>query len=114
MKKILLVIVLCVICSGLNAQSKPILQEYAGRYILPAGSPVDDAIVTVVNDTTLFISASPGESELKHVEDEKFILPQYGGAIIFIRNEEKKVTGFKVTIPIMEVEDIEAVKEEAN
>ncbi len=95
----------------LNAQTKLNLQEYTGRYILPAGSLAEDAVVSVVNDTILNISATIGESNLEYLEEETFTMPQYGGAIIFIRDDSDKIQGLKVTIPMAGIVSLEAQKE---
>ncbi|MFT4221527.1 hypothetical protein [Dysgonomonas sp.] len=112
MRKILLLITLSVVFTTLNAQTKLNLQEYTGRYIFPAGSLAEDAVVSVVNDTTLNISASIGESNLEYLEKEMFTMPQYGGTIIFIRDDSDKIQGFKVTIPMAGIVSLEAQKEE--
>lgn len=112
MRKILLLITLSVVFTTLNAQTKLNLQEYTGRYIFPAGSLAEDAVVSVVNDTTLNISASIGESNLEYLEKETFTMPQYGGTIIFIRDDSDKIQGFKVTIPMAGIVSLEAQKEE--
>lgn len=112
MRKILLLITLSVVFTGLNAQTKLNLQEYTGRYIFPAGSLAEDAIVSVVNDTILNISASIGECNLEYLEEETFTMPEYGGTIIFIRNDSNKIQGFKITIPMAGVEEMDANKEE--
>lgn len=111
MKKILLLIILSVVFMTLNAQTKLNLQEYTGRYILPAGSLAEDAVVSVVNDTILNISATIGESNLEYLEEETFTMPQYGGTIIFIRDDSDKIQGLKVTIPMAGIVSLEAQKE---
>ena len=111
MRKILLLITLSVVFTTLNAQIKLNLQEYTGRYIFPAGSLAEDAVVSVVNDTILNISASIGESDLEYLEEETFSMPQYGGTIIFVRDESNKIQGFKVTIPMAGIASLDAQKE---
>lgn len=111
MKKILLLITLSVVFMTLNAQTKLNLQEYTGRYIFPAGSLAEDAVVSVVNDTILNISASIGESDLEYLEEETFTMPQYGGTIIFVRDDSNSIQGFKVTIPMAGIVSLDAQKE---
>lgn len=111
MKKILLFITLSVVVTALNAQTELNLQKYTGRYIFPAGSLAEDAVVSLVNDSILNISASIGESNLEYVENETFSLPQYGGTLIFIRDDSKNIQGFRVTIPMAGIDNLEAKKE---
>lgn len=97
---------------NINAQSNSNIQEYTGRYIFPSGSIADDAIISLVNDTTLMISATVGESELKCIKKDIFTLPQYGGTITFVRTEsENEIKGFKITIPMAGIDSLEAQKE---
>lgn len=111
MKKILLFIVLALSCSGIKAQVKTNLQDYAGRYIFPEGSLTESAIISIVNDTVLNISASIGECNLRYSKQEVFDLPQYGGDIVFYRNAANDVQGFKISIPMAGIENLEAYKE---
>lgn len=109
MKKILLLIFTAMAFLQMNAQKN--LDEYAGRYIFPAGSLTDDAIITVTDNAVLNISSSVGGSDLNYVEDDKYTLPQYGGTIIFVRDDSKNIQGFRISIPMAEVENLEAKKE---
>ena len=49
---------------------------------------------------------------LEYLEEETFTMPEYGGTIIFIRNDSNKIQGFKITIPMAGVEEMDANKEE--
>lgn len=111
MRKVFLVMVLLMPLIQLVAQERINLKEYTGRYIFPEGSLTDDAVITVINDTTLNISASIGESELKYINPETFTLPQYGGTIVFMRDEADDIRGFKVTLPMAGIDNLEAQKE---
>ncbi|GAB6122606.1 hypothetical protein JCM30204_37550 [Dysgonomonas termitidis] len=95
----------------MNAQVKTDLQDYTGRYVFPEGSLAEDAVISIVNDTVLNITASVGECDLKYVEGETFALPQYGGSIVFNRNAENKIDGFTVSIPMAGIDSLEARKE---
>lgn len=111
MKRVLLFIMLSASFLMSDAQCKADLKDYVGRYVFPEGSLAEDAVISIVNDTILNISASIGECELEHVEGETFSLPQYGGTIIFNRNTEKEVEGFKVSIPMAGIDSLEAHKD---
>lgn len=111
MKKLLLFITLSVAFIKMDAQTKLNLEEYTGRYIFPAGSLTEDVVISIVNDTILNISASIGESNLKYVENESFVLPEYGATLVFIRDDSKNIQGFKVTIPMAEIDNLEARRE---
>lgn len=111
MKKILLFIILAISFSGIKAQVKIDLDEYIGRYVFPEGNLAEDAIVSIINDSTLNISASIGECDLRYMTGDTFSLPQYGGQIVFIRNEQNKIESFKISIPMAGIEELEAHKE---
>lgn len=114
MKKItaLLLIIYVVASSQLLAQSKIDLGEYVGRYILPAGLMAEDVTVVLANDTTLNISASIGECDLEYTGGDSFSLARYGGSIAFLRDDTGKVKGFEISIPMADIDNIEARKEE--
>lgn len=111
MKKILLFIVLSLSFPVIEAQVSTNLHDYAGRYIFPEGSLAEDAVVSIINDTTLNIAASIGECDLKYIKEDTFSIPQYGGGIVFNRNELNKIEGFKISIPMAGIENMEALKE---
>lgn len=111
MKKVFLLITLLASLLVMNAQVKADLQDYTGRYIFPEGSLAEDAVISIVNDTVLNITASVGECDLKHIKGDSFALPQYGGSIVFNRNTENKIDGFTVSIPMADIDTLEAHKE---
>lgn len=111
MRKILLFIVLALSFSGIKAQVKTNLQEYVGRYIFPEGSLTESAVISIVNDTILNISASIGECNLRYSKQDAFDLPQYGGDIIFYRNATNNIEGFKISIPMAGIENLDAQKD---
>ncbi|MBB4034821.1 hypothetical protein GGR21_000708 [Dysgonomonas hofstadii] len=111
MKKVFLLITLLASLLVMNAQVKADLQDYTGHYVFPEGSLAEDAVISIVNDTVLNITASVGECDLKYVEGETFALPQYGGSIVFNRNAENKIDGFTVSIPMAGIDSLEACKE---
>ena len=112
MKKMCLFLLIIVATQmNVNAQNKQGLEDYVGRYVLPAGSLVDDAVITIVNDSVLNISASAGTSDLQYVDGEEYSLPQYGGTIVFVRDESNHIKGFKISIPMAGIESLEAQKE---
>lgn len=111
MKKFLLFIILSVSFTMMNAQNRASLHGYAGRYIFPEGSLAEDAVISIINDTTLNIAASIGECDLKYIREDTFSLPQYGGSIVFNRNEASRINGFKISIPMAGIDDLEALKE---
>lgn len=112
MRKIyFLVLAMIIASSQMTAQNKD-LKDYEGKYIFLDQSLTAFADITLANDTTLNISATVGSSDLQYVNDDEFSLPQYGGKIHFIRNEkDNTILGFKISIPMAGVEDLEATKE---
>lgn len=105
-----LILVMIFIALQMKAQDKG-LKEYEGTYTFADQSLVAFADIVIANDKTLNISATVGSSDLQYVNEDKFSLPQYGGTINFVRNADNTVSGFKISIPMVGVENLEAIKE---
>ncbi len=75
-----------------------------GRYVFPYNQAIEEVVVNLRNDS-LFATASLGTVQLKHVSDDNFEIPEYGGEVIFTRNDTSKVVStVKVTIPVASIE----------
>jgi hypothetical protein len=86
-------------------------KEYTGSYIFSGESMVETFDVTIQSDTILRISSYLGEAVLTCVEKDRFEFPQYGGVIVFERDETAKIAGCRVSIAAMDMENIKAEKQ---
>ena len=96
MKKLILsLIVLTAFLTG-NAQTDS-LQQYAGKYKFPDGSPVTEITVTL-DAGVLTANSAMGSSELKKTEGDIFEIVAYGGLATFKRNTESKISGVLIQV----------------
>jgi hypothetical protein len=115
-KKILMIAVVISCLMGLikaeNNVQKQDLKIYTGKYNFTLNNTPESATVELKGDT-LRIVASIGSADLKFIENESFGIPQYGGLVVFLKDETKqKVIGIRVSVPMGNIE-LEGVKETA-
>lgn len=103
-------ILILVQANALEHNAEPKFVEYTGRYIFPEGTMVDDAVITLSNDT-LSATVALGSVVLVPAEQDSFVIPQYGGTVTFVRNGQNRITSLKVSIPMGGIEELEAKKE---
>jgi hypothetical protein len=85
------------------------LENYVGKFVFPAGSPVPHMEVKL-NGTTLITESPMGSATLQRVQADQFSIVEYNGLAEFKRNGEGKVVAVKVTVMGLEME---GTKEEA-
>ncbi|MGH2552466.1 MAG: hypothetical protein ACRDEB_02050 [Chitinophagaceae bacterium] len=96
MRKIFFSVIMSVGLLTLHAQQDS-LQQYAGKYIFPEGSPVTEIMVTLDSSGLTAISAL-GSSELRKIEGDDFSIIAYGGLATFKRNAENKISGVHIIV----------------
>lgn len=97
MKKITLFLFIMLAFLGSNAQTDTTLQQYAGKYKFPDGSPVTEITVTVENDI-LMAGSAMGNSEFRKTSTaDVFEVVAFGGTATFKRTEGK-VTGLLILV----------------
>jgi len=95
MKKTLhLCIAFLVISAGAYAQDST-YKELAGKYKFPAGTVIEEAIVTVENGI-INMSSAQGVSVLERIKGDTFNVVSFKGIVVFKRDEGKKITGVHV------------------
>lgn len=115
-KKLLLIALIIVSLAGLlkagENDQKQNLKIYTGKYNFVLNN-TPESVNVELNGDTLRIISSIGSADLKFIENESFGIPQYGGLVVFLKDETKqKVVGIKVSIPMGNI-DLEGVKETA-
>ena len=95
MKKIF--ISLFFLCYGITINAQDSLTQYTGKYIFPEGSVVTEAEVFIENGS-LKISSSSGNSSLTQLGIDSFSIVEYSGTAVFKRNEEKKVNAVHIEV----------------
>jgi hypothetical protein len=112
MKKVLLSAI-CIFMAFISAQAndKADWKEYTGNYVFSLDNSEETVDIKLRSDSTLTVFSSLGEVTLTHVEKDRFEFPQYGGVIVFERNEKQQVIACKISIAAMDVEEIKARKQ---
>jgi hypothetical protein len=94
-----------------QANDKADWKEYTGHYILSGDNQGETLEITFQNDTVLTAFSSLGEVALTYVEKDRFEFPQYGGIIIFERDEKRQIVACKISVAAMDLEEIKARKQ---
>jgi len=84
-----------------NAQTSP-LQDYTGKYMFAAGSPIAETSVEVV-DSTLRVSSAMGSFMLEKKGVDTFYLAAYDALVIFKRASNKSVESVSISVQGMEL-----------
>jgi hypothetical protein len=112
MKKVLLtVIVIGGMFIAAQAGDKVCRMEYAGHYVFPEEIMIEPIEITLQSDTLLTLFSPMGEIALKYVEGDRFEFPQYGGVVVFERNEKQEVCACRISVTAINVADIIAKKQ---
>lgn len=111
MKKVLLsAVCLFTVFISTQAIDKTSWQEYTGHYVLSFDNSEETVEITFREDSTLTVFSSLGQVALTYVKKDRFEVPQYGGVIIFERNKEQQVIACKISVAIIDMEEIKARK----
>ncbi len=82
---------------SLSAQTDS-LEQYAGKYKFPDGSPVTE-IGIVVENGTLMATSAMGNSEFRRTDTKDvFEVVAYAGTATFRRNDQNKVVGVFIQV----------------
>jgi hypothetical protein len=112
MKKVLLfTIYTFMILIPARASDKAEWQEYTGRYVFSGNAQGETLEIMLQNDTILTAFSSLGEVTLTYVEKDRFEFPQYGGVIIFERDETQQIIACKISIAVIEWDELKARKQ---
>jgi hypothetical protein len=112
MKKVLLsAVCIFMIILPLQANDEVDWLEYTGHYVLSLDSSEETVDITLQGDSTLMAFTSLGEVALTYVKKDRFEFPQYGGVIVFERNEKQQVIACKISVAAIDVEEIKARKQ---
>jgi hypothetical protein len=111
MKKVVLSAI-CIFMLSISAQAsdRADWKEYTGRYIFSIDNSEEIMDITLQEDSTLTAFSSLGEVALTYVEKDHFEFPQYGGVIIFERDEKQQIIACKVSVAAIDLEEIKAQK----
>lgn len=106
--KISMLFILIVTFVGIHAEEnqKKSLTDYLGQYaFVDENATTDNVLVELHSDSTLKATAAIGSVTLKFIKDDEFEIAEYGGQVLFIRDEEKQnVIGVKVIVPSANIE----------
>ncbi|MEK7224155.1 MAG: hypothetical protein AAB221_00545 [Bacteroidota bacterium] len=94
MKKLFLSLIISVSFLAVNAQADT-LQQYAGAYVFPEGSPVPSVDV-VLADGALSMNSAAGNSSLTQLGVDSFLIVQFSGTAVFQRGEDKQVNAVHI------------------
>ena len=86
-------------------------QEYTGQYVLSFDNSEETVDITLQGDSTLMAFSALGEVALTYVEKDRFEFPQYGGVIVFERDEKQQVVACTISVAAVDVEEIKARKQ---
>ncbi|MDR2626920.1 MAG: hypothetical protein LBC40_02685 [Dysgonamonadaceae bacterium] len=112
MKKVLLfTIYIFMILISARASDNADWQEYTGRYVFSGNGQGETLEIYLQSDTILTAFSSLGEVTLTHVGKDRFEVPQYGGVIIFERDEKQQVIACRISVAAIELEELKARKQ---
>ncbi|MDR2804509.1 MAG: hypothetical protein LBB85_02545 [Dysgonamonadaceae bacterium] len=93
------------------ARNRADWQEYAGRYAFSVENLAETLEIVLQGDTALTAFTPMGEIALTYVEKDRFEFPQYGGVVVFERDETQKITACRISVAAMDMEEIKAKKQ---
>jgi len=97
MKKLsLMLVVMLGVMTVVNAQTSP-LNDYLGKYVFAAGSPVAEVTMTVEQDA-LVINSAMGSVPLEKKGVDTFYLAAYDALVIFKRSPNKEVESVSINV----------------
>ncbi|MDR0733296.1 MAG: hypothetical protein LBF08_04455 [Dysgonamonadaceae bacterium] len=107
---VLTTVCILAILSFAQAGGKGDWQEYSGRYIVSAFNAEETVEIALQADSTLTAFSSLGEVRLTYVEKDRFEVPQYGGVVIFERDEAQQVIACKISVAAVDLQELKARK----
>jgi len=94
MKKLFLSLIVSVSFLAASAQTDT-LQQYAGTYVFPEGSPVP-SVEVVLADGALSMNSAAGNSSLTQLGVDSFLIVQFSGTAVFQRGEDKLINAVHI------------------
>ncbi|MDR3365405.1 MAG: hypothetical protein LBO71_00340 [Prevotellaceae bacterium] len=112
MKRILLTIAgALMMLAAAQAGDRAPWREYTGCYAFPGEYMIDPIEIALHGDTLLTIfTPMMGEVALTHAGKDRFKFPQYGGVIVFERDEKQRVAACRIAVTAMSVGELRAKK----
>jgi hypothetical protein len=111
MKKVLLsVIGVFIFLFPALANEKANRHEYTGCYVFSIDNSEEILEIILQKDSTLMAFSSLGEVTLTYVKKDRFEFPQYGGVIIFERDDEQQIIACRISIAAIDLKEIKARK----
>ena len=95
MKKIITACILGLLASLAVTAQDSTGKELIGKYKFPAGSVIEEAVVTFENGV-ITMSSSAGVSVLEKMKGDTFNIVSFNGIAVFKRDDAKKITGVHV------------------
>ena len=109
MKKILLLSTLLLAAFVTIQAQDSTLTQFTGKFKFAEGSPVQEVVIMVDNGA-LIIASAMGSSVLQKTGEDQYLITDFQAALIYKRNNDKKVVGLTINANGMV---LEAVKVEA-
>ena len=95
MKKLIALFTLALVVGFIASAQDTTYSEMVGKYKFPAGTVIEEAIVTLDNGV-LNMNSAQGASVLEKIKGDTFNIVNFNGIAVFKRNEIKKITGVHV------------------
>ncbi|MDR1121051.1 MAG: hypothetical protein LBM08_09045 [Dysgonamonadaceae bacterium] len=114
MKKKVLLGIICILgvfIVAAQAGDKTDRQGYVGHYVFPWENQDETIEIALQDDSTFTMFSSAGKIKLKYVEKDRFEFPQYGGVIVFERDEEQEIIACKISVAAINMKEVKALKQ---
>jgi sorbitol-specific phosphotransferase system component IIA len=86
-------------------------QEYAGQYVLSFDNSEETVAITLQGDSTLTAFSPLGEVALRYAGEDRFEFPQYGGVIVFERDEKRQIVACTISVAAIDMKELKARKQ---
>ncbi|MDR1402304.1 MAG: hypothetical protein LBJ60_01200 [Tannerellaceae bacterium] len=112
MKKVFVsAVCIMMVCISALANDRADWQEYVGKYVLSFDNLEEIVAITLQGDSTLAAFSSLGKVALRYAGQDRFEFPQYGGIVVFERDEKRQVIACKISVAAIDVKEIKAQKQ---
>jgi hypothetical protein len=111
MKRALWLVIFIWGCFLLHAREGAKWSEYTGRYVVALKNHTGEVEVAFQDEGRLVVSSPIGRIILVHVEKDCFSIPQYGGTVVFERDDRQEVTACTLSVPIADIKNIKVFKQ---
>jgi hypothetical protein len=111
MKKVAVTAV-CILSILTSAQAggKGDWQEYSGRYVFSMPNSEEVVEIALQEDSTLMVFSALGETTLTYADKDHFEIPQYGGVVIFERDDAQQIIACSISIAAVDLQELKARK----